>query len=231
MFIKEFPEKAGRIYPPVISVEYGEVTIKDVEEGNKMDFEFSVSYIMEMREARKDIEVNSIKFAVFYTMTKDQQCRLQWECWVLLLSYVTSSGLSRDPLGLVFGHSWCISGSLGRILAVHLRIWKVSWLLFDASCLSWLACGVSWASPEAILDSSWAIPGASWVLSHTGCFLWGSGTLFGWILSFSGDFFDSSNSFALIASSAMWLAELHGLWRLLLREISASERDICFCER
>ena len=62
---KEFPEKAGRIYPPVISVEYGEVTIKDVEEGNKMDFEFSVSYIMEMREARKDIEVNSI--AVFYT--------------------------------------------------------------------------------------------------------------------------------------------------------------------
>ena len=63
---KEFPEKAGRIYPPVISVEYGEVTIKDVEEGNKMDFEFSVSYIMEMREARKDIEVNSIKFAVFF---------------------------------------------------------------------------------------------------------------------------------------------------------------------
>ena len=41
---------------------------------------------------------------------------------VLLGSHVASSGLSRDRLGLVFGHLWCISGSLGRILAVHLRI-------------------------------------------------------------------------------------------------------------
>ena len=55
---KEFPDKAGRIFPPVIAIEYGEVTIKDLEEGKKMDFEFSVSYSMELREARKDIEVN-----------------------------------------------------------------------------------------------------------------------------------------------------------------------------
>ena len=54
---KESPDKAGRIFPPVVEVEYGEVTLKDLEEGKKMDFEFSVSYRMEMREARKDIEV------------------------------------------------------------------------------------------------------------------------------------------------------------------------------
>ena len=57
---KEFPEKAGRIFPPIVKIEYGEVTIKDLEAGAKMDFEFSVTYKMEMREARKDIEVNDI---------------------------------------------------------------------------------------------------------------------------------------------------------------------------
>ena len=54
---KEFPEKAGRIFPPIVKIEYGEVTTKDLENGAKMDFEFSVNYQMEMREARKDIEV------------------------------------------------------------------------------------------------------------------------------------------------------------------------------
>ena len=30
---KEFPEKAGRIFPPIVKIEYGEVTIKDLEAG------------------------------------------------------------------------------------------------------------------------------------------------------------------------------------------------------
>ena len=38
---KEFPDKAGRIFPPVIAIEYGEVTLKELEEGKKMEFEFS----------------------------------------------------------------------------------------------------------------------------------------------------------------------------------------------
>ena len=59
---KELPGNAGKIYPPLVSIEYGEVTLKDLEEGKKVDFEFSVSYNMEMREARKDIEVHSIYF-------------------------------------------------------------------------------------------------------------------------------------------------------------------------
>ena len=53
----EFPKKAGRIFPPLVNIEYGVVTPEDVEEGIEMDFEFKVSYKMEMREARKDIEV------------------------------------------------------------------------------------------------------------------------------------------------------------------------------
>ena len=54
---KEFPDKAGRIYPPVVEIEYGDVTLKDLEEGKKMEFEFSVSYKMDIREAKKDIEL------------------------------------------------------------------------------------------------------------------------------------------------------------------------------
>ena len=54
---KEFPDKAGRIFPPLINIEYGEVTLEDIEENNEMDFEFKITYEMEMREARKDIEV------------------------------------------------------------------------------------------------------------------------------------------------------------------------------
>ena len=53
----EFPKKAGRIFPPLVNIEYGVVTPEDVEEGIEMDFEFKVSYKMEMREAKKDIEV------------------------------------------------------------------------------------------------------------------------------------------------------------------------------
>ena len=54
---KEFPDKAGRIFPPLINIEYGEVTLEDIEENNEMEFEFKITYEMEMREARKDIEV------------------------------------------------------------------------------------------------------------------------------------------------------------------------------
>ena len=61
---KEFPEKVGQIYPPIVSIEYGEITAKDVEEGEEVDFEFSVTYEMENRETRKDIEVNKRSGAI-----------------------------------------------------------------------------------------------------------------------------------------------------------------------
>ena len=56
---KENPDKAGRIFPPIVAIEYGEVTKESVEKGEKMEFEFKVEYEMEMREARKDIEVQT----------------------------------------------------------------------------------------------------------------------------------------------------------------------------
>ena len=66
----EFPKKAGRIFPPLVNIEYGVVTPEDVEEGIEMDFEFKVSYKMEMREARKDIEV----LLNIFLITKYAQC-------------------------------------------------------------------------------------------------------------------------------------------------------------
>ena len=65
---KEFPDKAGRIFPPLINIEYGEVTLEDIEENNEMDFEFKITYEMEMREARKDIEVSSKSLTSFPTL-------------------------------------------------------------------------------------------------------------------------------------------------------------------
>jgi hypothetical protein len=54
---REFPEKAGRMYPPVIALEYGEVTLDDLSNGREVDFEFGVTYEMEIKESKKDIEV------------------------------------------------------------------------------------------------------------------------------------------------------------------------------
>ena len=51
------PDKAGRMYPPVVHVEYDTVGVDDLDAGEEVDFEFSVSYEMNMREAKKDIEV------------------------------------------------------------------------------------------------------------------------------------------------------------------------------
>lgn len=52
---RENPDKAGRIYPPVAVIEYGEVSLDDLDKGKEVEFVFSVSYKMEMREAQKDI--------------------------------------------------------------------------------------------------------------------------------------------------------------------------------
>ena len=54
---REFPEKAGRIYPPLAIIEYGQATQDDLKSGKEFQFEFSISYEMEMKESKKDIEV------------------------------------------------------------------------------------------------------------------------------------------------------------------------------
>ena len=57
---RESPDKAGRLYPPVAVIEYGEVSRDDLDNGKELDFEFKVSYEMSMKEANKDIEVFSL---------------------------------------------------------------------------------------------------------------------------------------------------------------------------
>jgi hypothetical protein len=59
---REFADKAGRIFPPVVAVEYAEVTLQDLKDGRQVDFEFTVSYEMSMKEAKKDIEASTITF-------------------------------------------------------------------------------------------------------------------------------------------------------------------------
>jgi hypothetical protein len=54
---REFPEKAGRIYPPLAIIEYGQATQEDLKAGKEFEFEFSINYEMEMKESKKDIEV------------------------------------------------------------------------------------------------------------------------------------------------------------------------------
>ena len=97
----EFPKKAGRIFPPLVNIEYGVVTPEDVEEGIEMDFEFKVSYKMEMREARKDIEVyffftNSYNLSFIVSISKKisrifffSDCHGSFEC---LCTIVVSNG-------------------------------------------------------------------------------------------------------------------------------------------
>ncbi len=54
---REFPEKAGRIYPPLAILQYGQATQDDLKSGKEFQFEFSINYEMEMKESKKDIEV------------------------------------------------------------------------------------------------------------------------------------------------------------------------------
>ena len=54
---REFPEKAGRIYPPLVMVEYDEFDLVDTPK-ESFDFTFKVSYDMEVGETEKDIEIS-----------------------------------------------------------------------------------------------------------------------------------------------------------------------------
>ena len=59
---REYPEKAGRIYPPWAIVEYGEITLDQLKNGEDVEFEFKVDYSMKTFESEKDIEVRIILF-------------------------------------------------------------------------------------------------------------------------------------------------------------------------
>ena len=49
---------AGRIYPPWAIVEYGEITVNQLKNGEEVEFEFKVDYSMKTFNTEKDIEVS-----------------------------------------------------------------------------------------------------------------------------------------------------------------------------
>ena len=60
---REYPEKAGRIYPPRAIIEYGEITLDQLKNGEDVEFEFKVDYSMDTFESEKEIEVRSVILA------------------------------------------------------------------------------------------------------------------------------------------------------------------------
>jgi hypothetical protein len=70
---REFPEKAGRIYPPLAIIEYGQATQEDLKAGKEFEFEFSINYEMEMKESKKDIEVIFFSCPCFFFLQSSNQ--------------------------------------------------------------------------------------------------------------------------------------------------------------
>ena len=57
---RQYPQSAGRIYPPWAVIEYGEITQEQLKSGKEVEFEFRVDYSMETFNTEKDIEVRII---------------------------------------------------------------------------------------------------------------------------------------------------------------------------
>ena len=62
---RESPDKPGMIHPPVAILKYEEGTLEEARDGRKVEMEFSVSYKMDMKEARKDVEISVGVLSVF----------------------------------------------------------------------------------------------------------------------------------------------------------------------
>ena len=54
---REYPKMAGRIYPPWAEIEYGEITLDQLKNGEEVEFQFTVDYAMKSFNSEKDIEV------------------------------------------------------------------------------------------------------------------------------------------------------------------------------
>ena len=53
---------AGRIYPPWAEIEYGEITLDQLKNGEEVEFQFTVDYAMKSFNSEKDIEVRRHSF-------------------------------------------------------------------------------------------------------------------------------------------------------------------------
>ena len=59
---REYPKMAGRIYPPWAEIEYGEITLDQLKNGEEVEFQFTVDYAMKSFNSEKDIEVRRHSF-------------------------------------------------------------------------------------------------------------------------------------------------------------------------
>ena len=59
---REYPKMAGRIYPPWAEIEYGEITLDQLKNGEEVEFQFTVDYAMKSFNSEKDIEVRGHSF-------------------------------------------------------------------------------------------------------------------------------------------------------------------------
>ncbi len=114
---RESPEKAGRLYPPVMALEYGEVTDDELENGEEVDFEFAVTYEMDMKEGKKDIEISVGVMSVFAVLWAAM------ETW----SWSRRSGrIAIDPATLVKLVA-CTCGSLAHIFLCVMFFTSLYW--------------------------------------------------------------------------------------------------------
>eukprot|EP00094_Tigriopus_californicus_P012053 TCALIF_11646-PA protein Name:"Similar to Tmem67 Meckelin (Rattus norvegicus)" AED:0.11 eAED:0.11 QI:708/0.75/0.55/1/1/1/9/0/735 len=76
---REDPKKAGRIYPPIVVIEYGDISRDALEESQEgLDFSFEVNYEMDMKESKKDIETVDVIHLIVSQITVDIFL-LDWE--------------------------------------------------------------------------------------------------------------------------------------------------------
>ena len=62
---RESPDKPGMIHPPLVVLQYRDITRQEAEDGVEVEMKFSVSYKMDMKEAHKDVEISVGVLSVF----------------------------------------------------------------------------------------------------------------------------------------------------------------------
>jgi hypothetical protein len=117
---RESPEKAGRMFPPLLVAEYAVVTRDDLAQGKDVEFEFSVNYKMEMKESKKDIEISVGVLSVFAVLWSVM------ETW----SWSRRSGKATvDPVTLAKLLA-ITAGNLANIFFVVVFFTSLYWFIF-----------------------------------------------------------------------------------------------------
>ena len=72
---REWPQSAGKIYPPWAVIEYGEITQEQLKNGAEIEFEFKVDYSMDPYNTEKDIEVRGFILRQLLSLLKGKRIK------------------------------------------------------------------------------------------------------------------------------------------------------------